>query len=467
VARTLYEILEIAPTASPEVIKSAYRALAAKFHPDRNVSNDGDAFKLVSKAYEILSNPDKRADYDLRLIHGEESLFLGVVDSDATKSIETVKRRNGSDTWCTIDEHVRRKGAELAETNLQGLQLSNLSLEGATLSGADLSHSSMQSVNLSKANLDSVICRNSKFHKVDFKYASFAEAVFENCVFEECDLNGCALQSGAFRACDFRGSSMVQILAQDVDFSHSTFEGVCLAACLHHDYETPIQRRNRFVNCKFNQCNLRNTIFGYHKDKTDNKASVAYLAASFIGCDFTKANLENANAVESYFEDCAFAGASLASAKLKESHVLRPRSFSETSLYGADFTNAEIVDADFRTCNVINARFHGAKRKNVLFPDGFVPPSSERVLEPKANNGCFIATACCGRDSVEVRDLRAFRDAVLLQSRGGKFFVQQYYRLSPPIANFLEVHPLIADCVRRSAIVPLHRFVRKHHNHSV
>jgi len=99
VARTLYEILEIAPTASPEVIKSAYRALAAKFHPDRNVSNDGDAFKLVSKAYEILSNPDKRADYDLRLIHGEESLFLGVVDSDATKSIETVKRRNGSDTF--------------------------------------------------------------------------------------------------------------------------------------------------------------------------------------------------------------------------------------------------------------------------------------------------------------------------------------------------------------------------------
>jgi molecular chaperone DnaJ len=61
-----YKILEVEKTASPEDIKKSYRALALKFHPDKNPNNKEaeDKFKELSEAYEILSDPEKRKKYD-------------------------------------------------------------------------------------------------------------------------------------------------------------------------------------------------------------------------------------------------------------------------------------------------------------------------------------------------------------------------------------------------------------------
>lgn len=61
-----YEALEIERGADADQIKKAYRRLAMKYHPDRN---EGDAkaearFKQISEAYSVLSDPDKRAQYD-------------------------------------------------------------------------------------------------------------------------------------------------------------------------------------------------------------------------------------------------------------------------------------------------------------------------------------------------------------------------------------------------------------------
>lgn len=61
-----YEVLSVGQTASEKELKTAYRRLAMKYHPDRNPDDDqAEAkFKEAKEAYEVLSDPNKRATYD-------------------------------------------------------------------------------------------------------------------------------------------------------------------------------------------------------------------------------------------------------------------------------------------------------------------------------------------------------------------------------------------------------------------
>ncbi len=64
--RDYYEILGVQRDADEQALKKAYRQMALKYHPDKNPGNKEaeEHFKEAAEAYEVLSNPDKRAKYD-------------------------------------------------------------------------------------------------------------------------------------------------------------------------------------------------------------------------------------------------------------------------------------------------------------------------------------------------------------------------------------------------------------------
>ena len=65
--RDYYEVLGIKKGASDDEIKKAYRKMAIKYHPDRNLNNKEDAekhMKEINEAYDVLKDPQKKAQYD-------------------------------------------------------------------------------------------------------------------------------------------------------------------------------------------------------------------------------------------------------------------------------------------------------------------------------------------------------------------------------------------------------------------
>ncbi|RSZ56048.1 DnaJ domain-containing protein [Massilia atriviolacea] len=66
----LYTTLGVAPNATDDEIKKVYRSLAMRFHPDRNDAPGAEVrFKSITKAYEILSDPAKREEYNQSVNH--------------------------------------------------------------------------------------------------------------------------------------------------------------------------------------------------------------------------------------------------------------------------------------------------------------------------------------------------------------------------------------------------------------
>jgi molecular chaperone DnaJ len=114
--RNYYEILGVDKNATQEEIKKAYRKLSLKWHPDKNQGSKEaeEKFKEISKAYQILSDPETRNTYD---IYGEEFESMGT---------------GGSDTSSNADE-IRREFAE-AEAQKQELKKQMLTVQMQSLS---------------------------------------------------------------------------------------------------------------------------------------------------------------------------------------------------------------------------------------------------------------------------------------------------------------------------------------------
>lgn len=87
-----YKALKVSPKASNAEIKSAYRRLARKLHPDvnGNSKNGSHDFADIAKAYEILGNPKQRADYDREILKAKYNITNG--DSVLTSDNQHARR---------------------------------------------------------------------------------------------------------------------------------------------------------------------------------------------------------------------------------------------------------------------------------------------------------------------------------------------------------------------------------------
>ncbi|XP_042909825.1 dnaJ homolog subfamily A member 1 [Parasteatoda tepidariorum] len=79
---TYYDILNVKPACTIDELKKSYRKLALKYHPDKNPS-EGEKFKQISQAYEVLSNPEKRKIYDQG---GEQAIKEGGIGGGGMSS---------------------------------------------------------------------------------------------------------------------------------------------------------------------------------------------------------------------------------------------------------------------------------------------------------------------------------------------------------------------------------------------
>ena len=61
-----YEALQLSPNADSETIERVFRMLAKRYHPDNDQTGNADKFSLLTEAYRILSNAEKRAAYDVK-----------------------------------------------------------------------------------------------------------------------------------------------------------------------------------------------------------------------------------------------------------------------------------------------------------------------------------------------------------------------------------------------------------------
>jgi hypothetical protein len=91
-----YELLQISPNADPDMIHRVYRLLAQRYHPDNTASGDEKAFRAITDAYAVLSEPEKRAAYDVHL-HAYRQVRWRIFDQRqaAVGKLAEISKRRG------------------------------------------------------------------------------------------------------------------------------------------------------------------------------------------------------------------------------------------------------------------------------------------------------------------------------------------------------------------------------------
>jgi curved DNA-binding protein CbpA len=117
--KDLYEILKLPREASQDDIQQAHRKLIRKHHPDANPGDPSaeERFKEIQQAYELLSNPEKRQEYDKRFRTSSRG------NSGRQRAGATSGRTRGSTTDTSPEQVSRSRGPLFSLGYLLGIAL--------------------------------------------------------------------------------------------------------------------------------------------------------------------------------------------------------------------------------------------------------------------------------------------------------------------------------------------------------
>lgn len=113
--KNYYEILQIAPTASDEIVRAAYRAMAKLYHPDTTKYEKTVAeqrMKEINEAYQVLSDPIQRAEYDAQLQRSHDQSPPKKTASKDTAPEEAAPRSSDGTGEEQTSDSVRQSGPE-------------------------------------------------------------------------------------------------------------------------------------------------------------------------------------------------------------------------------------------------------------------------------------------------------------------------------------------------------------------
>jgi tetratricopeptide (TPR) repeat protein len=123
--RNLYEILGVPEDASTDDVKKAYRRLAKQYHPDSG-NGDEEAFRSANNAYNVLSRPEARHDYDKTLRNFRA--HTGDVDSYVADRYEV----SGEQIQRMLEELVRQTNLTRVQIKYKGRQIVDMPIMTAT-----------------------------------------------------------------------------------------------------------------------------------------------------------------------------------------------------------------------------------------------------------------------------------------------------------------------------------------------
>ena len=128
--KDLYDILKIPRDATPDQVKESYRFLAKQHHPD--AQGDENVFKEISAAYDVLSNPEKRARYDEFGMDDEEmnqvlemarGMFSAAIDKEPSDIMHEVRKVHiERNTQLESQKDAMKKGIQKAERILDAME---------------------------------------------------------------------------------------------------------------------------------------------------------------------------------------------------------------------------------------------------------------------------------------------------------------------------------------------------------